>query len=119
MKDHDSILYLYGKSTDLNEQYQREIAENKRYINILEQNLFKVEEERDSLQVAIKLVVQDKYYQRENAVQPPVRDHIPHSHNQEWNKVSLSKQYPNTKQIQLNSKPLPTPVNNRYANLVD
>jgi predicted RNase H-like nuclease (RuvC/YqgF family) len=41
LKDHDSILYLYGKSTDLNEQYQREIAENKRYINILEQKLFK------------------------------------------------------------------------------
>ena len=121
-KDHDSILYLYGKSTDLNEQYQREIAENKRYINILEQKLFTVEKERDSLQVAIKLVVQDKYYQRENEAQPPVRDHIPHSHKkypQEWNKVSLSKQYPNTKQIQLNPKPLPIPVNNRYANLVD
>ena len=116
------ILYLYGKSTDLNEQYQREIAENKRYINILEQKLFKVEEERDSLQVAIKLVVQDKRYQRENEAQPPVRNHIPHSHKkypQEWNKVSLSRQDPNTKQIQLNPKLLPIPVYNRYANLVD
>ena len=122
LKDHDSILYLYGKSTDLNEQYQREIAENKRYINILEQKLFKVEEERDSLQVAIKLVVQDKHYQRENEAQPPVRNHIPHSHKkypQEWNKVSLSRQDPYTKQIQLNPKSLPISVYNRYANLVD
>ncbi len=55
-------------------------------------------------------------YQRENEAQPPVRDRIPHSHNQEWNKVFLSKQYPNTKPIQQNSKPLPIPVNNRYAN---
>ena len=56
--------------------------------------MFKVEEERDSLQVAIKLVVQDKHYQRENEAQPPVRNHIPHSHKkypQEWNKVSLRR----------------------------
>ena len=47
LKDHDSILYLYTNSTDLNKQYQREIAENKKYINILEQKLYKLEEERE------------------------------------------------------------------------
>ncbi|CAB4036771.1 Hypothetical predicted protein, partial [Paramuricea clavata] len=83
LKDHDLILYLYRKSTDLNEQYQKEIAENKRYINILEQKLFKEEEERDSLQVAIKLVVQDKHYQRENEAQPTQPTTSDHSKSQQ------------------------------------
>jgi hypothetical protein len=52
LKDHDTILSLYNRAADLNEKYLGEINEKTRYINSLEQ----VEEERDSLQLATRLI---------------------------------------------------------------
>jgi predicted nucleic acid-binding Zn-ribbon protein len=57
LKDHDTILSaLYNRAADLNEKHLVEINEKTRYINYLEQKLTKVEEERDSLQLATRLI---------------------------------------------------------------
>ncbi|CAB3985758.1 Hypothetical predicted protein [Paramuricea clavata] len=61
LKDHDTILSLYNRSSDLNEKYLREISKSKQHIINLEQKLVKLEEERDTLQLAARLIAQDKY----------------------------------------------------------
>ena len=61
LKYHDSILYMYNKVADLNEKYVKEINDSKRLITCLEQKVAKVEEERDSLQLATRLIAQDIY----------------------------------------------------------
>jgi hypothetical protein len=61
LKDHDSILSMYNRAADLNEKYLKEINDSKRLITCLEQKIAKVEEERDSLQLATRLIAQDKY----------------------------------------------------------
>ena len=52
LKDHKLILSTYNMAADLNEKYLREINDSKRVITSLEQKISKVEEERDSLQLA-------------------------------------------------------------------
>ena len=61
LKDHDSILSLYNRSSDLNEKYLREINESKQHIINLEQKLVTNEEEGETLQLAARLIAQDKY----------------------------------------------------------
>ena len=61
LKDHDSILSLYNSAVELNERYLSEIHENKEHITSLEQKIIKLEEERDSAQLATRLIAQDKY----------------------------------------------------------
>ena len=69
LKDYDTILSLYNRAADLNEKYLVEINEKTGYINSLEQKLIKIEEERDSLQLATRLIAQDKLCQhRGNSV---------------------------------------------------
>ncbi|CAB4012089.1 Hypothetical predicted protein [Paramuricea clavata] len=69
LKDHDTILSLYNRAVDLNEKYLGEINRKTRYINSLEQKLIKVEEERDTLQLATRPIAQDKLCQhRGNSV---------------------------------------------------
>ena len=63
MGDLDSILFSYNKAADLNEKYLAEITEYKNHISCLKQQLTTVKEERDSLQLAMSLVVgQPKRY---------------------------------------------------------
>ena len=52
LKDYHSILSLYNRSSDLNEKYLREINDSKQHIISLEQKLVKLEEERDTMQLA-------------------------------------------------------------------
>ena len=66
LRDHDTILSLYNRAAELNDKYLKEINEKNQYINSLEQNLAKVQEERDSLQLATRLIAQDKLYQHQN-----------------------------------------------------
>jgi hypothetical protein len=80
LKDHDdTILSLYNRVADLNEKYLSEINEKTRYINSIEQKLTKVEEERDSLQLATRLIAQDKLCQyRGNSVACQCRKATPY-----------------------------------------
>ena len=57
--DLDSILFSYNKAADLNEKYLAEITEYKNHISCLKQQLTTVKEERDSLQLAMSLVVKE------------------------------------------------------------
>ena len=57
--DLDSILFSYNKAADLNEKYLAEITEYKNHISCLRQQLTTVKEERDSLQLAMSLVVKE------------------------------------------------------------
>lgn len=66
IKDHDAILSLYNNAVDLNAEYLKEINYYKQHIISLEQKLGKVREERDSLQLATRLIAQDKYCQNED-----------------------------------------------------
>ena len=50
---------MYNRAADSNEMYLKEINYSKRLITCLEQKIAKVEEERDSLQLATRLVAQD------------------------------------------------------------
>ncbi len=66
LRDHDTILSLYNRAAEPNDKYLKEINEKNQYINSLEQNLAKVQEERDSLQLATRLIAQNKLYQHQN-----------------------------------------------------
>ena len=57
--DLDSILFSYNKAADLNEKYLAKITEYKNHISCLKQQLTTVKEERDSLQLAVSLVVKE------------------------------------------------------------
>ena len=65
--DLDLILFSYNKAADLNEKYLAEITEYKNHISCLKQQLTTVKEERDSLQLAMTLVVKEpKRYNSNN-----------------------------------------------------
>ena len=65
--DLDSILFSYNKAADFNEKYLAEITEYKNHISCLKQQLTTVKEERDSLQLAMSLVVKEpKRYNSNN-----------------------------------------------------
>ena len=91
LKDHDdTILSLYNRAADLNEKYLSEINEKTRYINSIEQKLTKVEEERDSLQLATRLIAQDKLCQyRGNSVACQCRKSNPVP----WQKITDSNNF--------------------------
>lgn len=59
LQDHDIVLSLYTRSSDLNEKYLREINDYKQHITTLEEKLVKLEEERDALQLAARLIAED------------------------------------------------------------
>ena len=52
---------MYNRSSDLSERYLREINDNKQLITNLEQKVAKLEEEKGTLQLAARLIAQDKY----------------------------------------------------------
>ena len=112
LKDYDTILSLYNRAADLNEKYLVEINEKTRYINSLEQKLIKVEEERDSLQLATRLIAQDKLCQhRGNSVgcQCHKSNPVP------WRKIPNS----NKNVHKTNSVCQPQITYNRYGCLID
>ncbi|CAB4033332.1 Hypothetical predicted protein, partial [Paramuricea clavata] len=112
LKDHDTILSLYKRAADLNEKYLVEINEKTRYINSLEQKLIKIEEERDSLQLATRLIAQDKLCQhRGNSVSCQCRKSNPVP----WQKIPNS----NKNFHKTNSVSQPQITYNRYECLID
>ena len=66
LREHETILSLYNRAADLNEKYMIEINEKTQYIKSLEQKLAQIKEERDSLQLATRLIAQDKLCQRQD-----------------------------------------------------
>ncbi|CAB4034407.1 Hypothetical predicted protein, partial [Paramuricea clavata] len=71
LKDHDSVLSMYNRAADMNDKYLKEINESKQHIVYLEQKLLETSQERDSLQLATRLIAQDKYchhHTRQNEV---------------------------------------------------
>ena len=112
LKDHDTILSLYNRAADLNEKYLVEINEKTGYINSLEQKLIKIEEERDSLQIATGLIAQDKLCQhRGNSVGCQCRKSNPVP----WQKIPNS----NKNFHKTNSGSQPQITYNRYECLID
>ena len=89
IKDHDAVLSLYSNAADLNVKYLKELNDNKQHIISLEEKLVKVEEERDSLQLAIRLIAQDKYRQNEAATSASTINSESCNH-KEWSKVHKS-----------------------------
>ena len=60
LKDHDSVLSMYNRAANLNDK----CMEMKEHVALLEENLLKVKQERDSLPLATGLIAQDKYCHR-------------------------------------------------------
>ena len=116
LKDHDAILSLYGKSVDLNGHYQREILDNKQYINNLERKVHNLQEERNSLQLAIKLIAQDKYCPNGNETRPFVPGFCPG----ESNKLHTNNKQcgMGNKSMQSNTTPSVTLINIGYGSTI-
>ena len=76
LKDHELILSTYKRAADLNEKYLREINDSKRVITSLEQKISKVEEERDLLQLATRLIAPDKYEHFSDAKRPSTKSNM-------------------------------------------
>jgi hypothetical protein len=92
IKDHDAVLSLYSNAADLNVKYLKELNDNKQHITSLEEKLVKVEKERDSLQLAIRLIAQDKYCQNEAATSASTINSESCNH-KEWSKVRKSNNF--------------------------
>ena len=60
LKDQETILSLYNRAASLNEKYIKEINDFNQCISGLKENIVKLEQERDSLQLAVRLISQDK-----------------------------------------------------------
>ena len=73
LKDHELILSTYNRAADLNEKYVRDINDSKRVITSLEQKISKVEEERDLLQLATRLIAPDKYERFSDTKRPSTK----------------------------------------------
>ena len=73
LKDHELILSTYNRAADLIEKYLREINDSKRVITSLEQNISKVEEDRDSLELATRLIAPGKYEHFSDAKRPSTK----------------------------------------------
>ena len=88
LKDHELILSTYNRAVDLNEKYLREINDVKRVITSLEQKISKVEEERDSLQLATRLIAPDKYEHFSYAKRPSTKSNIQIANGSSYNSAS-------------------------------
>ena len=73
------------------EKYLREINDSKRVITSLEQKIFKVEEERDLLQLATRLIAPDKYEHFSDAKRPSTKSNMQITNGSSYNCAS---QYP-------------------------
>ena len=91
LKDHELILSTYNRAADLNEKYLREINDSKRVITSLEQKISKVEEERDLLQLATRLIAPDKYEHFSDAKRPSTKPNMQITNGSSYNCAS---QYP-------------------------
>ena len=89
LKDHDSVLSMYNRSADLNEKYLKEINESKQHILYLEQKLLETKQEKDSLQLATRLIAQDKYCQHVIS-QNEVAGIVPGRKGNVWQKVHIT-----------------------------
>ena len=61
LKDQETILSLYNRAAELNEKYVKQINDSNQCISTLKEDIVKLEQERDSLQLAVKLISQEKY----------------------------------------------------------
>ena len=91
LKDHALILSTYNRAADLNKKYLREINDSKRVITSLEQKISKVEEERDLLQLATRLIAPDKYEHFSDAKRPSTKPNMQITNGSSYNCAS---QYP-------------------------
>ena len=91
LKNHELILSTYNRAADLNEKYLREIKDSKRVITSLEQKISKVQEERDSLQLATRLIATDKYEHFSDAKRPSTMSNMQITNGSTYNCAS---QYP-------------------------
>ena len=91
LKYQELILSTYNRAADLNEKYLREINDSKRVITSLEQKIFKVEEERDLLQLATRLIAPDKYAHFSDAKRPSTKSNMQITNGSSYNCAS---QYP-------------------------
>ena len=73
LKYQELILFTYNRAADLNEKYLREINDSKRVITSLEQKISKVEEERNLLKLATRLIAPDKYEHFSDAKRPSTK----------------------------------------------
>ena len=114
LKDHDSILFMYNKAADLNEKYLKELNDRKRLITCLEQKIAKVEEERDSLQLATRLIAQDKYGHISDANRPSTKTSMQNANRSSINRVdhSVLNEWQN---IPINNMANPTESNHRKS----
>ena len=76
LKDHELILSTYNRAADFNEKYLIKINGSKSVITSLEQKISKVEEERDSLQLATKLIAPDNYEHFSDAKRPSTKSNM-------------------------------------------
>ena len=61
LKDQETILSLYYRAAELNEKYGKQINDSNKCISTLKEDIVKLEQERDSLQLAVRLISQEKY----------------------------------------------------------
>ena len=82
------ILSTYNRAADLNEKYLREINDSKRVIISLEQKISKVEEEKDLLQLATRLIAPDKYERFSGTKRPSTKSNMQITNGSSYNCAS-------------------------------
>ena len=85
------ILSTYNRAADLNEKYLIKINGSKRVITSLEQKISKVEEERNLLKLATRLIAPDKYEHFSDAKRPSTKPNMQITNGSSYNCAS---QYP-------------------------
>ena len=85
------ILSTYNRAADLNEKYLIKINGSKRVITSLEQKISKVEEERNLLKLATRLLAPDKYEHFSDAKRPSTKPNMQITNSSSYNCAS---QYP-------------------------
>ena len=91
LKYQELILFTYNRAADLNEKYLIKINGSKRVITSLEQKISKVEEERNLLKLATRLIAPDKYEHFSDAKRPSTKSNMQITNGSSYNCAS---QYP-------------------------
>ncbi|CAB4002454.1 Hypothetical predicted protein, partial [Paramuricea clavata] len=82
----ESTEYHSTRAADMNDKYLKEINESKQHIVYLEQKLLETSQERDSLQLATRLIAQDKYCHHHTS-QNEVAETAARKNDNVWQKV--------------------------------
>ena len=106
---------MYNKAADLNEKYLKELNDSKRLITCLEQKIAKVEEERDSLQLATRLIAQDKYGHISDANRPSTKTSMQNANRSSNNRVDQYSILNEWQNIPINNMANPTESKQRKS----